>query len=65
MVAALRKSRRDNDGRGVRQHAAGPRRAILDESGLDLAQLSGDDPPGDQVILGEQALKGIRPERCR
>ena len=35
--------------------------AILDECGLDLAQLSGDEPPSDLVTLGERAFKGIRP----
>jgi phosphoribosylanthranilate isomerase len=35
--------------------------AILDECGLDLAQLSGDEPPSDLVVLGERAFKGIRP----
>ena len=35
--------------------------AILDECGLDLAQLSGDEPPSDLVMLGERAFKGIRP----
>ena len=36
--------------------------AIMDECGLDLAQLSGDEPPGDLVMLGERAFKGIRPK---
>jgi phosphoribosylanthranilate isomerase len=35
--------------------------AILDECGLDLAQLSGDEPPSDLMMLGELAFKGIRP----
>jgi phosphoribosylanthranilate isomerase len=35
--------------------------AIMDECGLDLAQLSGDEPPSDLVMLGERAFKGIRP----
>ena len=35
--------------------------AILDECGLDLAQLSGDEPPSDLMMLGERAFKGIRP----
>ena len=33
----------------------------MDECGLDLAQLSGDEPPSDLVMLGERAFKGIRP----
>ena len=35
--------------------------AIMDECGLDLAQLSGDEPPSDLLMLGERAFKGIRP----
>ena len=35
--------------------------AILDECGLDLAQLSGDEPPSDLMLLGERAFKVIRP----
>jgi len=35
--------------------------AMLDACGLDLAQLSGDEPPSDLVMLGERAFKGIRP----
>ena len=35
--------------------------AILDECGLDLAQLSGDEPSSDLAMLGERAFKGIRP----
>lgn len=35
--------------------------AILDECDLDLAQLSGDEPSSDLVMLGERAFKGIRP----
>jgi phosphoribosylanthranilate isomerase len=35
--------------------------AILDECGLDLAQLSGDESPSDLMSLGERAFKGIRP----
>jgi phosphoribosylanthranilate isomerase len=35
--------------------------AILDECGLDLAQLSGDEPSSDLALLGEWAFKGIRP----
>ena len=34
---------------------------ILDECGLDLAQLSGDEPPGDLALLGKRAFKAIRP----
>jgi phosphoribosylanthranilate isomerase len=34
---------------------------ILDECGLDLAQLSGDEPPGDLARLSERAFKAIRP----
>ena len=36
--------------------------AIMDECDLDLAQLSGDEPPSDLVMLGERAFKGIRPK---
>ena len=36
--------------------------AILDECGLALAQLSGDEPPSDLAMLGERAFKGIRPK---
>ena len=39
--------------------------AILDECGLDLAQLSGDEPPSDLAVLGERAFKGIRPKDAR
>ena len=35
--------------------------AILDECGLDLAQLSGDEPPEDLALLGERAFKALRP----
>lgn len=35
--------------------------AILDECGLDLAQLSGDEPPADLAWLGARAFKAIRP----
>jgi phosphoribosylanthranilate isomerase len=35
--------------------------AIMDECGLDLAQLSGDESPSDLMSLGERAFKGIRP----
>ena len=35
--------------------------AIMRECGLDLAQLSGDEPPSDLMMLGERAFKGIRP----
>jgi phosphoribosylanthranilate isomerase len=38
---------------------------ILEECGLDLAQLSGDEPPSDLAMLGERALKGIRPNDPR
>jgi phosphoribosylanthranilate isomerase len=34
---------------------------ILDECGLDLAQLSGDEPPADLARLGERGFKAIRP----
>ena len=37
---------------------------ILDECGLDLAQLSGDEPPSDLALLGERAFKGIRPKEA-
>ncbi len=35
--------------------------AILDQCSLDLAQLSGDEPPEDLAGLGERAFKAIRP----
>ncbi|MGE5224840.1 MAG: phosphoribosylanthranilate isomerase [Omnitrophica WOR_2 bacterium] len=34
--------------------------AILDECGLDLAQLSGDEPPGHLEFLGERGFKALR-----
>jgi phosphoribosylanthranilate isomerase len=34
--------------------------AILDTCGLDLAQLSGDEPPDDLLVLGLRAFKAIR-----
>jgi phosphoribosylanthranilate isomerase len=34
---------------------------ILDDCGLDIAQLSGDEPPEMLVALGERAFKAIRP----
>jgi phosphoribosylanthranilate isomerase len=34
--------------------------AILDQCGLDLAQLSGDEPPEILATLGERAFKGLR-----
>jgi phosphoribosylanthranilate isomerase len=37
---------------------------ILDECGLDLAQLSGDECPGDLALLGERAFKAIRPKEA-
>lgn len=36
-------------------------RAVLDACGLDLAQLSGDEPPGALEELGERAFKALRP----
>jgi len=39
--------------------------AMLDECGLDLAQLSGDESPDDLAVLGERAFKGIRPRDSR
>jgi phosphoribosylanthranilate isomerase len=35
-------------------------RAIMDECGLDLAQLSGDEPPDDLLAIGPRAFKAIR-----
>jgi phosphoribosylanthranilate isomerase len=35
--------------------------AILDQCGLDLAQLSGDEPPADLEFLGDRAYKALRP----
>ena len=35
--------------------------AILDECGLDLAQLSGDEPPEVLAALGDRAFKALRP----
>jgi phosphoribosylanthranilate isomerase len=34
--------------------------SILDDCGLDLAQLSGDEPPEDLQALGERAFKALR-----
>jgi phosphoribosylanthranilate isomerase len=34
---------------------------ILDDSGLDLAQLSGDEPVESLLTMGERAFKGLRP----
>lgn len=36
--------------------------AIMDGCGLDLAQLSGDEPPALVEALGERAFKAIRPQ---
>jgi phosphoribosylanthranilate isomerase len=38
--------------------------SILEECGLDLAQLSGDEPPADLAALGGRAFKGIRPSNA-
>lgn len=35
--------------------------AILDECGLDLAQLHGDEPPADLAALAGRAFKAVRP----
>lgn len=35
--------------------------AILDECGLDLAQLHGDEPPTDLLALAPRAFKAVRP----
>ena len=35
--------------------------AILDDCGLDVAQLSGDESPADMATLGDRAFKAIRP----
>ena len=37
-------------------------RSILEECDLDLAQLSGDEPPAVLLALGGQAFKALRPE---
>lgn len=37
-------------------------RAVLDDCGLDMAQLSGDEPPDDLTVLGSRAFKAIRPQ---
>ena len=34
---------------------------VIEEVGLDLAQLSGDEPASDLIALGERAFKSIRP----
>ena len=39
--------------------------SLLDGCGLDLAQLSGDEPPEDLQILGERAFKALRPDNTR
>jgi phosphoribosylanthranilate isomerase len=36
-------------------------RAVLDEAGLDMAQLHGDEPPEDLQALAPRAFKAIRP----
>ena len=36
--------------------------AIIDQVGLDLAQLSGDEPLSDIEMLGERGFKAIRPQ---
>ncbi len=36
--------------------------AVLDECGLDLAQLSGDEPAEDLALLGTRAFKALRPQ---
>jgi phosphoribosylanthranilate isomerase len=36
-------------------------RTVLDEAGLDLAQLHGDEPPEELRVLGPRAFKAIRP----
>jgi len=63
MVAALRACGASTTMVGVFVNIPPDRVAtILDECGLDLAQLSGDEPPNDLVVLGERAFKGIRPK---
>ncbi|NMB88732.1 MAG: phosphoribosylanthranilate isomerase [Chloroflexi bacterium] len=37
---------------------------ILDDCGLDLAQLSGDEPPEDLAALGGRAFKALRPRQA-
>ena len=39
---------------------AGHIQAVLDECGLDLAQLSGDEPPEALASVGRRAFKGLR-----
>jgi phosphoribosylanthranilate isomerase len=63
MIAALRKHGAPTTMVGVFVNMPPDRvAAIMDECGLNLAQLSGDEPPGDLVMSGERAFKGIRPK---
>jgi phosphoribosylanthranilate isomerase len=39
--------------------------SVLDGCGLDLAQLSGDEPPEDLQALGERAFKALRTAKAR
>jgi phosphoribosylanthranilate isomerase len=39
--------------------------SVLDDCGLDLAQLSGDEPSEDLQALGERAFKALRPGEAR
>lgn len=38
--------------------------AVMDDCGLDLAQLSGDEPVQDLLVLGERAFKALRPKHA-
>ncbi len=38
--------------------------AVLDACGLDLAQLSGDEPAADAALLGPRAFKALRPQNA-
>jgi phosphoribosylanthranilate isomerase len=60
MKAALESDRVSNVGIFVNS-APAQIRTIMEQCGLDLAQLSGDEPPQDLEALGGRGFKAIRP----